>query len=352
MIMPAIRRVALVGSVLLVLLLAGNAHSQSLKDVRIALPFPNGPAFPYYSVAEEMGYFSQEGLKVVLTTTAGSGAAFKALVAGQVDFAHAQPAQILNGLAIGEETVSFYILYQGHVFQFATPAHSPYKEVASLKGTKVGVSSVAGGQYSYLIATLEGAGLAVGPGKDVEVAEVGRGGAAGIALKEKRISAYSASFVDMMVIKQQGIDLRLFQEGPTATFFSDTLTARRSALAEDPETAIRLSRALAKATVFCFENEDACWRIIAKHVPDTAKKPDFTKPLLHEALVLHQIPPEAKGRWGHQRSEAWEAVHGFLQRSGQLQKPVDISQAFTNEYLDVINQFDVQKVKADARNYK
>lgn len=350
--MQAIRRVALLGSVVLVLLLIGNADSQSLKEVRIALPFPNGPAFPYYSVAEEMGYFSQEGLKVVLTTTAGSGAAFKVLVAGQVDFAHAQPAQILNGLAIGEETVSFYTFYQGHVFQFATRADSPYKRVADLKGTKVGVSSVAGGQYSYLIATLENAGLTIGPGKDVEVAEVGRGGAAGIALKEKRISAYSASFVDMMVIKQQGIDLRLFHEGPTATFFSDTLTARRSALMKNPDTAVGLARAIAKATVFCFENEAACWQIIAKHVPETTKKPGFTKPLLHEALILHQLPSEAKGRWGYQRPEAWKAVHDFLQRSGQLRKPVEIGPAFTNEYIDPINTFDAAKVKADARGYK
>ena len=36
-----------------------------------------------------------------------------------------QPAQMLNGIALGEKMIAFYTAYQGHVFQFASLADSP-----------------------------------------------------------------------------------------------------------------------------------------------------------------------------------------------------------------------------------
>lgn len=328
-----------------------SAQAFAAEAVQIALPFPNGAAWPYFAVAEELGYFADEGLEVELQVTSGSAASYKALVTGQVDFAFTQPAQVLNGLVLGEETTSLYTAYQGHVYQLVVPVDSPYQRVADLKGTTTGISSLAGGQYAYLLATLENAGLSVGPGQDVELAEVGRGGAAAVSLQDKRISAYSGSFVDTMAIELKGIPLRRLMEGPTATFFSDSLVARTSDLTADPQAAIGLARAIAKATQFCFDNTEACWNSISKMVPDNAKSPEFTKPLLNAVLGLHEPKDEAKG-WGHQDPEAWQAIHDFLMNSEQLKRKVDVSRAFTNAYIDEINEFDAAAVTADAAAYQ
>lgn len=332
--------------------LSASGASAALKEVHIALSFPNGVAWPYFSVAEDMGYAKDEGIKFRISSTDGSAASYKVLVAGQADYAFTQPAQVLNGLAQGEDVVSIYTAYQGHVYQFATLASSAYHRIADLKGTKIGISSVAGGQYPYLLATLKGAGLTVGPGKDVEIAEVGRGGAATIALKDKRVAAYSASFVDMMAIKLNGEKLRFFNEGPTSTFFSDSLVARRADLAKDPKTAVAVGRAIAKATVYCFANTESCWEMVAKHVPNTTRKPGFTKPLLKEVLALHELPKDANGQWGYQRPYAWQAVETYLLDSGQLKKKVDVSKAFTNAYIADINKFDSKKIIAQAKAAK
>jgi NitT/TauT family transport system substrate-binding protein len=334
------------------LALAGAAHGAELKEVKIALPFPNGVAYPYFSVAQELGYAAAEGLKIEVVITDGSGASYKALASNSVDFAFTQPAQILNGMALGEDIVSVYTAYQGHVYQFVTLDDGKYQHVKDLKGTKIGISSVAGGQYAYLKATLKNAGLSIGPGADVEIAEVGRGGAAAVALQEHRISSYSASFVDMMAIEQKGIKIRQFREGPTASFFSDSLAARKSVLDKDPKTAIGVARAIAKGTAFCMANVEACWAIIAKAVPDTAKKPDFTKPLLGAVLKLHALPDWAKGKWGDQSAEAWQAVEDYLIDSEQLKKRVDVKAAFTDRYIAEINKFDAAKLAAAAKAYK
>jgi NitT/TauT family transport system substrate-binding protein len=331
---------------------APAATAQPLKEIKLALSFPNGAAWPYLAVAEEMGYFKEEGLTVTILSLNGASASFKAMATGQADYAFSGPAQVLNGLAAGEATKSFYTAYQGHVYQFATPADSPYMRIADLKGHKIGISTVAGGQYPYLLATLKNAGLTVGPGKDVEIAEVGRGGPATIALQEKRVAAYSASFVDIMAIELQGMKMRRFTEGPTATFISDSLIATKESLDKDPKTAIGLARAIAKGTVFCMENEDACWASITKAVPGNAKNPAFTKPLLHYTLELHKLKPEAHGLWGYQPPQAWSAIDTYLLDSDQLKQKVDPTQAYTNDFIAEINRFDAAKVKAEARNYK
>jgi NitT/TauT family transport system substrate-binding protein len=341
-------RIAMVVSLLA---LAAPAASQT-REVRLALPFPNGAAWPYLAVAEELGYFRDEGLKVNVTSLNGSAASFKAMATGQADFAFSGPAQVLNGLAAGENTKSFYTAYQGHVFQFGAPADSPYKRIADLKGQKIGISTLAGGQYPYLLATLKNAGLTVGPGKDVEIAEVGRGGAAAVALQQKRIAAYSASFVDLMSIELAGIKMHRFNEGPTSTFISDSLIATDATLQRDRQAAVGLARAIAKATLFCMENEAACWNIITKHVPDNGRRPEFTKPLLTYTLELHALRPEAQGRWGYQSPSAWEAINEYLIDSGQLKERVDVRKAYVNDLLADINRFDATKVRADARNHR
>ena len=236
------------------------------------------------------------------------------------------------------------------MFQFATLASSPYKRIADLKGQKIGISSTAGGQYPYLLAAIKDAGL--DPKKDVHIAEIGRGGAAAIALKNSRVAAYSASFVDMMTIEGAGEKLRLFTEGPTGTFFSDSLAVQKSLLDKDPKLVASVGRAIAKATVFCMANHAACWNIIAKYVPNTTRKPQFTKPLLDAVLKLHQLPPEAHGKWGYQRPQAWQAVENFLIDGKQLKKKVDVNKAFTNSLIGEINAFDTAKIEAEAKSAK
>jgi len=299
--------------------------------------------WPYFSVATELGFARDEGISFRLTSTDGSAASYKALATRQVDFAMTQPAQILNGLALGEKITSVYTAYQGHVYQFATLANSPYHKIADLKGQKIGISSVAGGQFAYLRAAIRDAGL--DPEKDVQIAEVGRGGAAAIALKENRIAAYSASFVDIMTIEQAGEKLKLFLEGPTATFFSDSLAVQESLVQQDPKLIVAVGRAIAKGTVFCFANTEACWDIVAKYVPDTTRKPEFTKPLLKAVLELHRLPPQADGKWGFQRLDAWQAVEDFLIDGGQLKQKVAVKEAFTNAFIPDINKFDPTQVK-------
>jgi hypothetical protein len=63
---------ALVTGALLCLLLSVPPTAAAEKEVHIALSFPNGVVWPYFSVATEMGYASEEGIAFKLTSTTRS----------------------------------------------------------------------------------------------------------------------------------------------------------------------------------------------------------------------------------------------------------------------------------------
>ena len=78
-------RDALSGAALVAaVLLKGAACSAAEREVRIALSFPNGVVWPYFSVATQMGYAKEEGIVLRLTSTEGSAASYKVLASKQL----------------------------------------------------------------------------------------------------------------------------------------------------------------------------------------------------------------------------------------------------------------------------
>src|SRR5215831_16102919 len=100
-----IRVLALAVTAASTLSVIAGALQAAEREVSIVLSFPNGVAWPYFSVANEMGYAKAEGISFKLTATDGSAASYKAVATKQADMAMTQPAQVLNGLALGEKIV-------------------------------------------------------------------------------------------------------------------------------------------------------------------------------------------------------------------------------------------------------
>src|SRR5205823_4397021 len=64
------RTAAAVAALAAGVLLQTAACNAAEKEVRIALSFPNGVVWPYFSVATEMGYAKEEGIAFKLTSKA------------------------------------------------------------------------------------------------------------------------------------------------------------------------------------------------------------------------------------------------------------------------------------------
>jgi NitT/TauT family transport system substrate-binding protein len=343
------RRARWLGSLLTALMVVGvacrGAESPSPTageepeplELTAVIPFPSGVVFYPLYVAQDRGYFAQEGLSVTTEPVDGSGQVLQQLLSGQAQIGLPSPGPFMQAVHEGADLVSIYTLFQSNVFSLVTLADSSYRSLADLAGTTVGVGTIEGGETSFVKALLsQEAGLEAD--RDYELLAVGDGGTASVALQRGEVSAYAASFPDVAIMKLRGLELRNLITEDFKSFFDSLVVVERQFLDQNREAAIGIGRALAKATVWGLDNPEGVMEITARYFPEEADDPDFTLALLKETQSLFALPPEAGGKWGTAVPEAVQRYMGFLVDQGELEAPVDTG-IFINDFVDQYNDF-------------
>ncbi len=174
------------------LLAAAHAHAQLEKrDVHIAV---GGKASFYYlplTIAEQQGYFKEEGLNVKISDFAGGSVALRAVVGGSADVVSGAYEHTISLQAKKQYFQAF--VAQGRLpqiaFGVATAKAGNVKSFKDLKGLKVGVSAPGSSTHNLVKQMLTLGGL--DPNKDVSVIGVGLGATAISALKSGQVDAVS-----------------------------------------------------------------------------------------------------------------------------------------------------------------
>src|SRR5438309_12040692 len=169
---------------------AGAEGAPEKKDVHIAV---GGKTSLYYlplTIAEQLGYFKDEGLNVNISDFAGGSQALRAVVGGSADVVSGAYEHTLNIQPKGQYLQCF--VQQGRAPQIAigiakSKAQS-YKSPKDLKGLKVGVSAPGSSTNMILNHLISTGGLKP---SDVSIIGVGLGAAAVTALKTGQIDAVS-----------------------------------------------------------------------------------------------------------------------------------------------------------------
>jgi len=160
------------------------------KDVHIAV---GGKASLYYlpvTIAEQLGYFKDEGLVIQISDFAGGSQALRAVVGGSADVVSGAYEHTLNMQPKGQFLQCF--VQQGRAPQIAIgiakSRAASYKSPKDLKGLKVGVSAPGSSTNMILNSFIAKDGLKP---SDVSIIGVGLGAAAVTALKTGQIDAVS-----------------------------------------------------------------------------------------------------------------------------------------------------------------
>ncbi|HWJ78690.1 MAG TPA: aliphatic sulfonate ABC transporter substrate-binding protein [Niallia sp.] len=151
---------------------ADKTSSSSKKEdivVHIGIQGKTG-VLPY---AREHGYFEKafekEGVKVEWSEFASGPPHFEALSAGRLDFGSVGGSPIIAGQAAGIDFKAIGVTSDGTATNaIVIPKDSSVKEIADLKGKKVGVAKGSSG-YNFLFLALDTAGLT---DKDIELIQL------------------------------------------------------------------------------------------------------------------------------------------------------------------------------------
>ena len=302
---------------------ATNTASQSIK---ITLPVgyvPDIQFAPLY-VAIEKGFYQDEGLDVSLdysmendnTVLVGTGNLTFAIVSGE---------QVL--LARAQQLPVVYVMswYHQYPVGIAAKTSAGIKTVADLRGKKIGLPGLYGTSYIGAMALLDSAGLTA---KDVTLDSIGYNQVAALmADKEDAIVIYTAN--EPLQLAKQGVDYTLLKTSDAVELVANGLITNEKTIQENPELVRKMVRATLKGIQYAQDNPDEAFQISEKYVQNLSTSDvQLQKQVLQNSIEMWKTSTPGKTD-----KQAWENMQSILLKMGLLTKSLDITSAFSNDYL-------------------
>ncbi len=242
-----------IGLLVLILGLALAAAPEK-KDVTIAVGGKSLVVYLPLTVAEQLGYFADEGLNVRIEDFKGGSAALKALLGRSADLVVGYFDHIVRLQAQGRDLEGVVLMgkYPGLVLGVRSDLADKVKTPADLKGMKVGVTKPGSSTNYFVFYLLAKQGLKP---TDVAIIGVGGGSSAIAAVERKQVDAISHVEPVITMLESRGqikvlVDTRN-KEGAEAVFGGPypaaTLYTHRSFVEKYPETTQRLVNAIVRA---------------------------------------------------------------------------------------------------------
>lgn len=245
--------------------LAINTAAAQTPTLKVGLPSLSMFTI-VHRVAQDLGYFDREGVRVEINHFESGSVNMRALLARAVDVSDVETALILGAVGNGADLRVIGTHCQG--LHFALYAKKDIKNLQELPGRTFGISGIGGLPHVVILALLERQRL--DPDK-VQMLTVGGTGARLKALAAGKIDATLGEFSPtieaepglrrLMIVSQE---LPLYMAQGLAVW-GDTLAAKRDALE-------RWQRGLVKATRWAYDNKAEFIAAARKHLPSGAEE--------------------------------------------------------------------------------
>jgi NitT/TauT family transport system substrate-binding protein len=333
---------------------SGSKDKPKVKLV-VATPFALGvPAGIPTWLGEKLGYFEEEGLEVEFASLPGKPAeAIGLVVAGKADVATSQPDALVFPMAKGEDQGLSYVFspYQEPVFGIAVKKSSDISSAKDLENKTVGMFTLGAPFETFMDANVKADG---GDPSTIDTVAIGSGPAAMQALAKGDIDAFVSNQADMAIfalVTETETKVLPFPsevaEGFGAGFVIQKVSddAKRDAIA-------RYIRAVVKSAVFAQENPEEAVKLNWEMYPASKPTDKPEEQALKEAgvslsVTANKYRPADNGQWGFISEERWQK---FVDNNGLTDKISDVTKLYDYSLLDVINDFDEEEIRKQAKN--
>ena len=326
---------------------ASNGSGEELRFI-----FPNdakpGIIFYPYFVADDLGFFEEENLKVTTIPSDGSSAATQQMVAGQADAGTPFSAAVVEAFVQGLDTRYVYTYSTGQNFGISVLADKGIESIADLEGKTIGISEADGGEVAVINAAFTNIGL--DPATAVEMIPIGQGNATTLAAIEKgEVDAYASSGGDTLLLRARGLDLVDITPDEFTNFPAHGISTTATALEGKRDAIAKLGRAYAKATLFCQTNREACRSIMARLSPAEFEDPVLGDTEMTRLLDITEVPEGTL--FGAPNMAAWKAYDEFRLITEPDAEPADLDTFIDDSLVEQFNDFDRDAIVEMAESY-
>jgi len=302
------------------------SQDPSPEPTHIRLPMgyiPNVQYAPFY-IAVDRGYFLEEGIEVEFDYSFETDGV-QLVGANQLPFALVSGEQVLLARAQGLPLVYVYAWWQDYPVAIAAPQEKGIRTPEDLVGKRVGIPGLFGASYIGYRAILGAAGLP----DDVAILD---------SIGFNQVEALLAGQADAVVIyannepiqlEAQGMPVSLIRVADYVRLASNGLVTNEATLAANPDLVRGMLRAVARGLEEAIAHPEAAFEVCLKFV-EGLEQADQT---VQMKVLRASIDFWRAERLGFSQPEAWENMHQVLLQAGLLTQPLDVTEAYSNEYL-------------------
>jgi len=286
--------------------------------------FPNTNHSGLY-VAQDQGYYAEEGLEVSIVQPAEGGNP-QLIAASKADFAVSYQEEVTTARSQNIPVVAVAAVIQHNTSGFASPVSKNIKTPKDFEGKTYGGWG-APSEEAVLKALMAKYGADFNKIKMVNI-----GSADFFASMEKGID-FSWIYQGWTGIEAQtkGMALNfinLKDEDKVFDYYTPVIITSEAKIAQNPELVKKFMRATAKGYNYAIKNPEQTGAILVKSVPELNK--DLVA--ASQVYLSKQYQADAS-RWGEMKPEVWKNYADFMFANQLIDKNIQSDQAFTNKFL-------------------
>lgn len=301
-----------------------EAGSADLTTIRLPMGYiPNIQFAPFY-VAIQKGYFREAGIDLDLDYKFETDGV--ALVgAGDLPFAIVSGEQVLLARAQGLPVIYVAAWYQQYPVSVVAKSELGVLIPQDLKGKKIGLPGLFGANYVGLRALLSEAKMSEG---DVTLDSIGFNQVELLAAGEQDVVVgYTAN--EPIQLRARGIPITEIRVADYVQLASNGILASEKIISENPDFVRAFVGVFLKGLADTIANPDEAFQLSEAYIPNFAElDAEVQKQVL--ATSIEQWKTE---RLGFSDPQAWENMQNTLLEAGLITEPMDLSKAFTNEFV-------------------
>ncbi len=309
---------------------AGGQH------VRLAVGGQNQLVYLPTTLAQELGFYKEEGLDVELQDHAGGAKALQSLVGGSSDVVSGFYDHTIQMAAEGRQFVAFVTMlrFPGLVLVTSPQSAGAVTKIEDLKGRVAGVTAAGSSSQMLLTYMLQRHGITTDA---VSITPVGSAATAIAAIEHGKVDAAMVADPAFTLIARRSPTVRVLADLRTAagvkaafgatTYPSSVLYSKTEWVRENRDTAMKLAQAILR-TLQWMHGHSA--QEIADRTPKSFRGEDDA---LYVEAVKNSMPMFSPD--GLMDAAGAQAVRALL--AGSMEKvrtvEIDLSKTYTNEFI-------------------
>lgn len=294
------------------------------KPITLSMGYRPDVQFAPLYVAAEKGYFRDAGIDVEFSHMDENQAA--ALVgAGELQFAVVSGEQVLLARAQGLPIVYIAAWYQQYPVSVIAKSEQGIVAPVDLRGKNIGLPGLYGANYIGLRALLHAGGLNEA---DVTLDSIGYTQVEALATdRDQAVVVYIAN--EPVKLRAEGYELTELRVADYVQLASNGLITNEKTIVGNPKLVQRMVKAFLSGLEYTIDHPNEAYEICKGYVENLAQA---------DQAVQKQVLATSIGLWkadriGYSDPRAWENMQAVLLDMGLISKPLDLAQAFTNDFL-------------------